>query len=207
MTDRNKLIELCKKLLPKFSQELKKCKDYKQNKHLEYMYILEYVKKIYDKDKTIKIEHISSTFDNNIQKLIKEYVSQKKYNNENIISAMYASLYHKLFVDPFEAIEHFVFNIKKTKINFLQLKNQFAYREAINNACEAYPPDNRPRGEKDISSIEYHRSLIREKKSISPIWIINKSNDNNSSINSIRSNDNSINDNDNDDNNNDDNDF
>jgi len=86
MTDRNKIIELCKKLLPKFSRELKKCKDYKQNKHLEYMYILEYVKKIYDKDKTIKIEHISSTFDNNIQKLIKEYVSQKKYNNENIKS-------------------------------------------------------------------------------------------------------------------------
>lgn len=35
-------------------------------------------------------------------------------------------------------------------------------------AAEAYPLDNRPRGIKDIQSVEYHQS----QKCIQPIWII-----------------------------------
>jgi hypothetical protein len=45
---------------------------------------------------------------------------------------------------------------------------------SIQNDCrvEAYPLENRPRGDKDISSVEYHREQIRQNKAIGPIWLI-----------------------------------
>lgn len=40
------------------------------------------------------------------------------------------------------------------------------------SATDAYPFENRPRGDKDISSVEYHREQIQQKKDIAPIWLI-----------------------------------
>jgi len=168
MTNRNKLIELCKKLLPKFSQELKKCKDYKQNEHLEYIYILDYVKKIYDKDKTTKTEYILNFFDKNMKILIIDFNKTKK-NNNIMLKAVNSAIFYKFFNDVFECIEYFVFNKKLITIDFLQWKNKFAYREAFTNACEAYPPHNRPRGVKYISSVEYQQSLIKSNIKTLPI--------------------------------------
>ena len=37
---------------------------------------------------------------------------------------------------------------------------------------EAYPLENRPRGDDDISSVEYHREQIRQNMDIGPIWLI-----------------------------------
>ena len=41
-------------------------------------------------------------------------------------------------------------------------------------AKKAYPLHNRPRGNKDICSINFYRKLLREKKEIAPIWLIKK---------------------------------
>jgi hypothetical protein len=44
------------------------------------------------------------------------------------------------------------------------------------SAIKAYPIHNRPRGNKDISSVKYYQKLIKNKIDITPIWIIKKNN-------------------------------
>jgi hypothetical protein len=45
------------------------------------------------------------------------------------------------------------------------------------SAVKAYPLDDRPRGNADISSVEYHQSQIKQQNgTISPIWLVYKNN-------------------------------
>ena len=37
-----------------------------------------------------------------------------------------------------------------------------------------YPKDNRPRGQKDLDSVSYHRRKIRKDGQTAPIWILKK---------------------------------
>ena len=41
-------------------------------------------------------------------------------------------------------------------------------------AVNAYPVHNRPRGDKDISSVKYYQRQIQQKKDIQPIWLVRK---------------------------------
>jgi hypothetical protein len=45
------------------------------------------------------------------------------------------------------------------------------------SAVKAYPLNNRPRGNKDISSVKYYQKLLQCKTDIQPIWIIKKNTD------------------------------
>ena len=171
------LIKLTKELLPDFLKKLSKC-DYDDDNRVEYCYLLEWVNNLYKKDKNIQKNAILNLFNENIKKLINEYMTKKdEYSNMN--DAVGSAVFYKFFNNFFEAIEYFVFNKKHTTINFLEWKNKFAYRHCSKNASEAYPSDNRPLKDQDIKSVEYHQSLIRANKNIQPIWIINKSNDDN----------------------------
>jgi hypothetical protein len=40
------------------------------------------------------------------------------------------------------------------------------------SATQSYPLDNRPRGDEDISSVEYYQTQIKQQKEITPIWMI-----------------------------------
>ena len=42
------------------------------------------------------------------------------------------------------------------------------------SAAKAYPLDDRPRGNVDISSVEYHQSQIKQQNDIDPIWLVYK---------------------------------
>jgi hypothetical protein len=42
------------------------------------------------------------------------------------------------------------------------------------SAVKAYPLDDRPRGDVDISSVEYHQSQIKQQSDIDPIWLVYK---------------------------------
>jgi hypothetical protein len=42
------------------------------------------------------------------------------------------------------------------------------------SAVKAYPLDDRPRGNVDISSVEYHQSQIKQQNDIDPIWLVYK---------------------------------
>jgi len=42
------------------------------------------------------------------------------------------------------------------------------------SAVKAYPLDDRPRGNVDISSVEYHQSQINQQNDIDPIWLVYK---------------------------------
>jgi hypothetical protein len=44
------------------------------------------------------------------------------------------------------------------------------------SAVKAYPLNDRPRGNKDISSVKYYQKQIQQKKEIAPIWMIQKNN-------------------------------
>ena len=43
-------------------------------------------------------------------------------------------------------------------------------------AVKAYPLDDRPRGNADISSVEYHQNQIKQQNDIDPIWLLYKNN-------------------------------
>jgi hypothetical protein len=172
------LIKLTKELLANFSKELGKCDKYTNDNRLEYCYLLEWSNNLYRKDKNIQKKCILNLFNENIKKLVNEYMT-KKHEYSSMNSAIGSALLYNFFDNYVEAIEYFVFNKKHTTINFLEWKNKFAYRHCSKNASEAYPSDNRPRKDEDIKSVEYHQSLIRENKNIQAIWVINKSNDEN----------------------------
>ena len=42
------------------------------------------------------------------------------------------------------------------------------------SAVKAYPLHDRPRGNVDISSVEYHQSQIKQQNDIDPIWLVYK---------------------------------
>ena len=45
------------------------------------------------------------------------------------------------------------------------------------SAAKAYPLDDRPRGDADISSVEYHQNQIKQQNgTINPIWLLYKNN-------------------------------
>ena len=44
------------------------------------------------------------------------------------------------------------------------------------SAVKAYPLDDRPRGNADISSVEYHQNQIKQQNDIDPIWLLYKNN-------------------------------
>ena len=65
----------------------------------------------------------------------------------------------------------------KIQLSIFHNVNNFNPDRLQNSAIKAYPPNNRPRGNKDISSVKYYQKQIQQKKDITPIWIIYKNNE------------------------------
>ena len=84
----------------------------------------------------------------------------------------------KLFKTKEEATMKHIFNSKLISFPLSKCKNldNFNPERLQISAVKSYPLDNRPRGDKDISSVKYYQKLIKNKLDIQPIWIIEKNN-------------------------------
>ena len=84
----------------------------------------------------------------------------------------------KLFKTKEKATMKHIFNSKLISFPLSKCKNldNFNTERLQISAVKSYPLDNRPRGDKDISSVKYYQKLIKNKLDIQPIWIIEKNN-------------------------------
>jgi len=67
-------------------------------------------------------------------------------------------------------------NLVKIPLSIFKNIDNFNPNRLQNSAIKAYPLNNRPRGNKDISSVKYFQKQIQQKKNIIPIWLIYKNN-------------------------------
>ena len=84
----------------------------------------------------------------------------------------------KLFKSINESSLAHIFNSKLVKINLSLCKNivNFNSNRLQNTAEEAYPIDNRPRGDADLNSVFFHQKQIQNGEGLEPIWIIVRDN-------------------------------
>ena len=84
----------------------------------------------------------------------------------------------KLFKSKEEATMKHTFNSKLISFPLSKCKylDNFSPERLQPSAIKAYPLHNRPRGDKDISSVKYYQKLIKNNLDIQPIWIIKKNN-------------------------------
>ena len=84
----------------------------------------------------------------------------------------------KIFNSKEEASMKHVFNSKLISFPLSKCKKleNFDPERLQPSAIKAYPIHNRPRGNKDISSVKYYQKLIKNKLDVQPIWIIENNN-------------------------------
>lgn len=84
----------------------------------------------------------------------------------------------KLFKSKEEATMKHIFNSKLVSFPLSKCKNldNFNPERLQTSVIKSYPLHDRPRGDKDISSVKYYQKLIKNKLDIQPIWIILKNN-------------------------------
>jgi hypothetical protein len=85
----------------------------------------------------------------------------------------------KIFKTKDEATMKHIFNSKLISFPLSKCKNlnNFNPERLQSSAVKAYPLHNRPRGDKDISTVKYYQNQIKNNLDIQPIWIIKKNND------------------------------
>ena len=89
------------------------------------------------------------------------------------------SIFIKIFKNREDASIAHIFKSKLDKIQlsiFKDINNidNFDIIRLQKSAVKAYPINNRPRGNSDISSVKYYQKQIQLKKDITPIWMIQK---------------------------------
>ena len=84
----------------------------------------------------------------------------------------------KLFKSKEEATMKHIFNSELISFPLSKCKNlnNFNPERLQSSAVKSYPLHNRPRGDKDISSVKYYQKLIKNKSDIQPIWLIKNNN-------------------------------
>jgi len=90
------------------------------------------------------------------------------------------SISMKIFKNKEEASVAHIFKSKLVKIPLSIFKNNevnnFDSIRLQKSAVKAYPINDRPRGNSDISSVKYYQKQLQQKKEITPIWMIQKNN-------------------------------
>jgi len=84
----------------------------------------------------------------------------------------------KLYKSKEEATMKHIFNSKLISFPLSKCTNlnNFNPERLQTSAIKSYPLHNRPRGDKDISSVKYYQKLIKNKSDIQPIWLIKNNN-------------------------------
>jgi len=79
----------------------------------------------------------------------------------------------KLFTSRKSSVYYHIFHSSYVKFPLSQLYSVDNFD--INRLTkDPYPEDNRPRGQKDLDSVLYHRKIIRQQGYTEPIWILLK---------------------------------
>ena len=95
-----------------------------------------------------------------------------------IIDSINTSVNMKIFKNKEESSFEHIFNSKLVKIPLNTFKNynvdNFNSDRLQKSAIKAYPLSDRPRGNKDISSVKYYQKQIQQKKEITPVWMVQK---------------------------------
>jgi hypothetical protein len=96
----------------------------------------------------------------------------------SIVDSIDTSISMKIFKNREESAFSHIFNSKLVKIPLHIFKNDsidnFDSVRLQKSAIKAYPLNNRPRGNKDVSSVKYYQKQIQQKKEITPVWMIQK---------------------------------
>jgi hypothetical protein len=84
----------------------------------------------------------------------------------------------KIFKNRNNASIAHIFKSKLVKLPLSKFTNidNFDNSRLQKSAVKAYPINNRPRGNNDISSVKYYQRQIQQKKDITPIWLVKKNN-------------------------------
>ena len=90
--------------------------------------------------------------------------------------SIYTSISMKFFKNRKEASSAHIYNSKLVSLplSIFTSVDNFDSNRLQKSAVKAYPINNRPRGNKDISSVKYYQKLIQQKKEIPSIWMIQK---------------------------------
>ena len=96
-----------------------------------------------------------------------EYISIIKDSVETSVSM-------KFFKNHQESSFAHIFKSKLVKIPLSTFKDvdNFDPNRLQNTAVKAYPVNNRPRNNDDLTSVKYYQKQINKKKEITPIWMI-----------------------------------
>ena len=85
----------------------------------------------------------------------------------------------KIFENIESATIAHIFKSKRVKLDLSLFRNVDNFNPARlqKSATNAYPIDNRPRGDSDINSVIYHQDKLQHHQDITPIWLVHR-NDN-----------------------------
>lgn len=175
--------------------EIVKVKNINTSKGIcETIYLIKIIKKYLQK--TIKSENYNSEnlnynfehinilnqnaleyYKSNIDDIITKFLDiKKKY--KVICDSVSASITLKLFNNIKDSCFVHVFNSKLEKFELTNYKKQFITNINKNRLSEtpelAYPENDRPRGDNDLKSVQYHQSKLQNGENLEPIWIIEK---------------------------------
>ncbi len=80
----------------------------------------------------------------------------------------------KLFKSDEKATMKHIFSSKLISFPLSKCKKLYNFNpeRLQKSAIKSYPLYNRPRGDKDISSVKYYQKIIKNKLNFQPIWII-----------------------------------
>jgi len=79
----------------------------------------------------------------------------------------------KLFSSQKVAAEHHVFNTTYQMVSISDCKTMENI-DPVRFSSDPYPAHDRPRGQRDLDSVKYHRRIIRKTGQTEPIWIAKK---------------------------------
>jgi hypothetical protein len=90
--------------------------------------------------------------------------------------SIYTSIDMNLFRSRSSSSRAHIFSSELVNFPLLKFKNvdNFDQIRLKKSAIEAYPLYDRPRGNKDISSVKFYQKQIQKKKAILPVWMILK---------------------------------
>lgn len=81
------------------------------------------------------------------------------------------SMLLRLFPSEKDAAYAHIFKSTFLKFPMVDARGLENFNHAVRLSKEPYPKDDRPRGQEDLDSVQYHRRAIRKNGSTEPIWI------------------------------------
>lgn len=163
---------------------LQKVFEKEKGEHIEkecYFHILRWTKEIikqhnYDFQPNVEefASNIGILFTTTLDDIINDFFNIRSHYG-TAMSSINASMCAHHFFDTYKkACEAHILSSRFEIIDFSDFKDKFNHRGFCVSAEDAYPIDNRPRGNNDINSVEYHRERLNNNEDIEPIWLINK---------------------------------